>query len=94
MQHYAILQANLVSLATHLDNFPADESDPYTKLNMFPDEIMRKDLLEDLRPAGSKPLPKAPNVPPCADCLAKKVCFLFLAIQREIVLTQIIYLQP
>ncbi len=77
MQHYAILQANLVSLATHLDNFPADESDPYTKLNMFPDEIMRKDLLEDLRPAGSKPLPKAPNVPPCADCLAKKVTLFF-----------------
>jgi len=80
MQHYAILQANLVSLATHLDNFPADESDPYTKLNMFPDEIMRKDLLEDLRPAGSKPLPKAPNVPPCADCLAKKVSFLVVTI--------------
>lgn len=75
MQHYAILQANLVSLATHLDNFPAEENDPYTKLDIFPDEIMRKDLLEDFRPAGSKPLPQPPVIPPCADCIAKKVRF-------------------
>jgi hypothetical protein len=73
MQHYAILQANLVSLATHLDNFPAEERDPYTTLDMFPDEIMRKDLLEDFRPSGSRSLPKAPIIPACAECMSKKV---------------------
>ena len=78
MQHYAILQANLVSLATELDNFPAGENNPYSALDGFPDEIMRKDILEDLKPAGSRVLPKPPVIPPCAACLARKVSLLFL----------------
>jgi hypothetical protein len=73
MQHYAILQANLVSLATDLDNFPADEYDPYSKIDLFPDEIMRKDVLEDLRPPGTRSLPDPPLVPPCAECLLRGV---------------------
>lgn len=73
MQHYAILQANLVALANDLDNYPADENDPYASLSLFPDEIMRRDVLEDLQPVGTKVLPKPPIVPACADCLSKKV---------------------
>lgn len=73
MQHYAILQANLVALANDLDNYPAEETDPYSTLNVFPDEIMRRDVLEDLLPVGTKALPKPPVVPACADCLSKKV---------------------
>jgi hypothetical protein len=73
MQHYAILQANLVSLATDLDNFPADEYDPYSKIDLFPDEVMRKDVLEDLRPPGTRQLPDPPLVPPCTECLLRGV---------------------
>jgi hypothetical protein len=73
MQHYQILQSNLVSLAGELDNFPADELDPYSLLNIFPDEIMRKDVLEDLRPVGTKSVPTRPIIPPCSSCLANKV---------------------
>jgi hypothetical protein len=73
MQHYSILQANLVSLATQLDNFPAEEFDPYSKLNIFPDELMRKDILEDLRPVGYRPVPEAALVPACADCTNRGV---------------------
>ena len=73
MQHYAILQANLVSLATELDNFPAEEQDPYSKLNIFPDELMRKDVLEDLRPPGYRTAPDAPIVPSCMDCASSGV---------------------
>jgi hypothetical protein len=73
MQHYSILQANLVSLATQLDNFPAEEFDPYSKLSIFPDELMRKDILEDLRPVGYRAVPEPALVPACADCVNRGV---------------------
>lgn len=75
MQHYAILQANLVALATELDNFPAEEFDPYAKLNIFPDDILRKDVLEDLRPPGYRTLPSPPIVPACYECMTLGVSF-------------------
>lgn len=53
MKHYSILQANLISLATELDNFPAGSFDPYKKVTEFPDLIMRKDICDDLQPLGT-----------------------------------------
>lgn len=73
MMHYSILNANLISLAMELDNFPAGEKDPYETLKTFPDEIMRKDVLEDLLPYESRVLPSAPLVPPCASCMHRNV---------------------
>jgi hypothetical protein len=69
MKHHSVLQANLVSLALELDNLPSGNSDPYEVLTSFPDEIMRKDVLEDLQPHDARVLPaKQPPVPPCQRC--------------------------
>ncbi|KAJ1429314.1 hypothetical protein B484DRAFT_396448 [Ochromonadaceae sp. CCMP2298] len=68
MAHYSILHANLVGLATELDNFPGAEEDPYRFLQALPDQVMRKDLLEDLQPASKNTTPR-PQIPPCAECL-------------------------
>ena len=74
IQHYSILHKNIISLALALDNFPAGEHNrlPYHDINKFPDEIMRKDILDELRPLGQTKLPQAPLIPPCADCSSKK----------------------
>eukprot|EP01041_Mallomonas_annulata_P003983 gene3983-7935_t len=69
---YAILQKNLVSMALALDNFPADDIDPYEANYLFPDEIMRKDVLDELRPAGHMQMPKLPLPPPCNKCASQK----------------------
>ncbi len=73
IRHYSVLQANLVAFATELDNFPTSNSDAYESLCSFPDEIMRKDILEDLQPHGSRKLPDPPLVPPCVACSLRKV---------------------
>mmetsp|Transcript_20035 Transcript_20035/g.28681 ORF Transcript_20035/g.28681 Transcript_20035/m.28681 type:complete len:439 (+) Transcript_20035:36-1352(+) len=73
MKHYTILQSNLVSLAEELDNFPAGDTDPYEALYSFPDEIMRKDVLEELQPYVSRPLPRPPVVPACSHCAANNI---------------------
>jgi hypothetical protein len=74
IQHYSILHKNIISLALALDNFPAGEHSrlPYHDINKFPDEIMRKDILDELRPLGQTKLPQAPLVPACVDCNNKK----------------------
>lgn len=74
IQHYSILHKNIISLALALDNFPAGEHSrmPYRDINKFPDEIMRKDILDELRPLGQTKLPKAPLVPVCVECSSKK----------------------
>lgn len=68
INHYSILHANLIKLASEIDNFPISDSDAYSALIAFPDEIMRKDILEDLMPHGSRDLPKAPIIPACQVC--------------------------
>eukprot|EP01035_Chromulina_nebulosa_P005563 gene5563-7552_t len=73
MKHYSILQTNLVSLAEELDNFPAGETNPYESLHSFPDEIMRKDVLDDLQPYGSRPLPRPPLAPSCQKCATDQI---------------------
>ena len=37
----------------------------------LPDEIMRKDVLEDLVPHNTRVLPKPPLAPPCWSCASK-----------------------
>ena len=66
-RHYCILQNNLVALAKDLDNIPG-EGDPYTSVLQFPDEIMRKDVLDDLLPHDARQIPDPPLVPPCTAC--------------------------
>lgn len=75
IQHYSILHKNIIALALALDNFPAGEHSrlPYRDINSFPDEIMRKDILDELRPFGQTKLPCAPLIPACADCNNKKL---------------------
>jgi hypothetical protein len=84
INHYMVLQSNLVSLGDELDNYPAGEFDLYDEANSFPDEIMRKDVLEDLLPHGSRTLPKPPLAPPCWKCAEQNV--------RSICLILIVYL--
>ena len=66
-------RTNLVALAEELDNFPAGDVNPYETLHSFPDEIMRKDVLDDLQPYGSRPLPRPPLVPSCQKCATDQV---------------------
>ena len=73
MKQYAILHRNLISLAHDLDNYPAIDTDPFLSANDFPDKILRKDILDDMRPAGSIVLPKPPLPGPCAECIKAKV---------------------
>jgi hypothetical protein len=74
IQHYSTLHKNIISLALALDSFPAGEHSrlPYHDINKFPDEIMRKDILDELRPLGQTKLPQAPLIPVCLECSNKK----------------------
>ena len=71
LSHYLLLQNNLIALGDELDNYPAGETDPYDDILSLPDEIMRKDVLEDLVPHNSRVLPKPPLAPPCWSCSSK-----------------------
>eukprot|EP01038_Epipyxis_sp_PR26KG_P005368 gene5368-7444_t len=85
IKHFAILKANLISLATELDNFPCtnfsnsninnlyDLTHMLGSNNAFPDEIMRKDILEDFLPLEQRMLPKPPIIPPCVVCHINKI---------------------
>jgi hypothetical protein len=81
-QFYSLLHKNLMSLAHELDNYPTIEQDAFASLHVFPDEIMRRDILDDIRPAGDIVLPKLPILPPCSDCVKNKV--LLLSVDRHV----------
>eukprot|EP00602_Paraphysomonas_sp_CaronLab_P002989 CAMPEP_0185030188 /NCGR_PEP_ID=MMETSP1103-20130426/16981_1 /TAXON_ID=36769 /ORGANISM="Paraphysomonas bandaiensis, Strain Caron Lab Isolate" /LENGTH=610 /DNA_ID=CAMNT_0027565201 /DNA_START=85 /DNA_END=1917 /DNA_ORIENTATION=+ len=68
IHHFSVLHKNLVSMSLALDNFPSGGLKPYEEIGKFPDEIMRKDILDEFRPLGQTPLPTPPLVPPCAPC--------------------------
>jgi hypothetical protein len=68
VQYFGILQASLVAMASELDNYPQGGSDAYAAVNGFPDEIMRKNILDDLKPFEQNGLPRAPWPPPCENC--------------------------
>ena len=72
LSHYLLLQNNLIALGDELDNYPAGETDPYDDILSLPDEIMRKDVLEDLAPHDTRILPKPPLAPPCWSCANKQ----------------------
>jgi hypothetical protein len=55
-----------------LDNYPPGDEDLYN-LPQFPDKLMRKDILNDFRPAGSYSLPNPPLAPACKVCVSKNV---------------------
>ena len=66
--HFSMLQENLVALANEVDNYPSDQKDPYDNLFSFPDEIMRKDVLDDLRPREAFIMGENGLPPPCTKC--------------------------
>ena len=73
---YSLLHNNLVSLGNELDNYPY--CDPYKNLSNFPDEIMRRKVVDTLRPpkpnnVSNDPMPKAPLPPPCNKCALQNV---------------------
>lgn len=73
LQHYMLLHGNLVALASELDNYPTEDGDAYADLDRFPDQIMRKDCLDDMLPYDERALPRPPLIPPCAECMQSKV---------------------
>ena len=60
-------------MAMALDNYPAEDADPYDSINIFPDEIMRKDILDELQPPGHSVVPKEPLPPRCHKCAELQV---------------------
>ena len=70
-KHYSLLQSNLISLAVELDNYPPSNVSCYQSLDIFPDEIMQKDILEDIKESGDRILPSV--IPSCCnDCMKKQ----------------------
>lgn len=78
VKHYNILQQNLVTLAMALDKYPHGDSDPFEAVKQFPDEIIRKDILEDFVSHEDRTTPIASLPPPCVECasnnFSSKVC--------------------
>jgi hypothetical protein len=87
IQHYTVLQNNLVQLATELDNYPTEENDPYEDLNIFPDEIMRKDILENYLTIEEKASLQSPLIPACELCCQNNVLLRFLVCLRSFFLS-------
>jgi hypothetical protein len=74
IKHYTLLHKNLVSLALALDNFPGDGIKPYEEIQKFPDEIMRRDVMDELHhSAENMSLPTPPPLPPCTACAEQQV---------------------
>lgn len=77
LHHYNILQNNLILLATELDNYPPSDIDLYSdfiiRLNVFPDEIMRKDILDDLLPCATSNQSSNISCGACSSCASKKI---------------------
>lgn len=71
--HYSMLQSNLISLALELDDYPViDTFDPFESIHEYPDEIMRKDVLDDIRPRDQIPIStRNETAPPCESCHAR-----------------------
>lgn len=83
VEQYSVLQSNLNSLALELDNYPAGNSDPHESVEKFPDELMRKDILDDFRPPGSVQLPILPLAPPCNKCNSLQQTSLQCRVENE-----------
>ena len=73
IKHYNILHKNLVSLSLALDNFPSNNIKIYHEILKFPDEIMRRDIMDELQHPEQITLPTPPSIPPCASCAELKV---------------------
>lgn len=72
IKQYMMLQSNLLALSLELDSYPAAERDAYESVYKFPDSLMRRDVLDVLRPAGSISLPPPPPAPPCKECFIQQ----------------------
>lgn len=70
LQHFSTLQDNIVSMSNELDNFPTDATDAYEHLDVFPDRIMRDDVLDKYLPFAKMNLPTQPLISACAYCLS------------------------
>lgn len=53
MKLFSLLYGNLMSMATELDSYPFNDSDPYTNVTKFPDAIMRRKVIDILCPSLS-----------------------------------------
>lgn len=71
---YSSLLSNLISLSLEFDNYPAeDEHEEFSDIVCkFPDALMRKDLLDDMRPPDVMYTPDPPLVAPCLQCVSEK----------------------
>jgi len=68
IKQYSILQSNLMGVSIELDSYPPVDSDPYEYASSFPDELSRKEILDDLKPLEQRLLPEAPIIPSCIEC--------------------------
>jgi hypothetical protein len=70
LEQYSLLLNQLIPLSVELDNFPLSGELPdfHEMKNVFPDRLMRKDILDDLRPHGDFYIPSSPPPPVCLPC--------------------------
>lgn len=74
MQLYSILQKNLLVLSEELDNYPIDDSSNSSEMiRKFPDQIVRRDVLEEYMLQGAKESSTMPIPAACQACAEQGV---------------------
>ena len=82
LQQYSLLLNQLIPLSLELDNYPVSEDvADFNEINsQFPDRLMRKDMLDDLRHHGDFFIPTPPPPPVCLPCHQNNVRISFLTV--------------
>lgn len=72
---YGNLQKNLVALGKELDNYPPSDIDLFKEIDNFPDELMRKDILQELQSFNDTNVYCPSLIIPssCRECAKKKI---------------------
>ncbi len=75
LNQYSLLLDNLLALSLEFDNYPFEDKDTDFSqyVSMFPDSLMRKDMLDDIRHPDDMFIPPSPILPPCLECKNAKV---------------------
>lgn len=61
IQLYNLLHSSIINIGVELDNFPEENGDPYATLSNLPDEIMKKNLLQEHAKISSSELHSLPT---------------------------------
>ena len=81
LQQYSLLLNQLIPLSLELDNYPVPvDAVDFNEITIkeFPDRLMRKDILDNLRHHGDFYIPASPSPPVCQSCRQNNVSLIKL----------------